>query len=46
MSKHFERIKRYYQRGLYSDEHILALRDSGVITLEEAESLLKEKTQD
>ncbi|MBQ7492138.1 MAG: XkdX family protein [Clostridia bacterium] len=46
MSRHFETIRRYYRKGLYSCESIETLRLRGAITAEEAELILSEKPQD
>ncbi len=35
MSRHFERIRRYFRKGLYTREQLAALEAKGVITLAE-----------
>ena len=42
MSRYFEKIRHYYQCGLYSGEQIRALANKGAITPEEAEEILKD----
>lgn len=37
MSKHFERIRKYFRKGLYTKAHLEVLERKGVITAEERE---------
>lgn len=39
----YERIRKYYRKGLYSREMVLQFAAKGVITLEEAESIINER---
>lgn len=41
MSKHFERIKVYYQKGIYKIEHLKKLVKSGAITEAEYQDITR-----
>lgn len=36
----FEKIKKYYDKGIYKAAHLAVLRDKGVITQEEFERIV------
>ena len=39
MSKYFERIRTYYEKGIYKDLHLQKLVESGAITETEFEEI-------
>lgn len=40
MSKYFERIRTYYQKGIYKQEHLNKLLTAGAITQEEYDAIV------
>ena len=41
MSKHFEVIRKYFRKGLYSAAHLAVLESKGVLTAAEKEQIEK-----
>ena len=41
MSKHFEVIRKYFRKGLYSAAHLEVLENKGIITKKERQAIEK-----
>ena len=41
MSKHFEVIRKYFRKGLYSTVHLEVLENKGIITRKERQAIEK-----
>lgn len=39
----FETIKRYYEKGIYNDEHLNKFVSAGMITQEQMQEIITEK---